>query len=328
MQLNSFYPLISRDQAYTQYTPRANYYETSLTSIIKPAADGYVPSNDKKALYEGPDAPNKCFDVPKDSVDVFNVVTGRRHLNEEEFPLPSHLQASIAQPDLSHKQVQVALNSTFQRHLEDAIIPGKGWEIWDEPQGLCDGTYNAVCNRYTKSDCVLYGHHDARGAIIGNEFSGWLVLNLKDLKEGVVVIKIHTWHTADESTRTKGWKAVNNGKRQRRRLGDPNTPTIMSNTTSYDDEHELTQSRNLMRSYDTPELPDGFVFEYAIDGKVTSLNKKQFLDKKKQIQRVVETMTLLDDPNFTKDAKDVEVAIRLKGSARDVVFGLSHIYYA
>jgi hypothetical protein len=83
-----------------------------------------------------------------------------------------------------------------------------------------------------------------------------------------------------------------------------------------------------MRSYDTPELPEGFEFEYAIDGKVTTLKKEEFLEKKKQPQRVVETLTILDDPKFTDKAKDVEVAVRLKGSGRSIVFGVSHVYWA
>ncbi|KAL7552043.1 hypothetical protein ACHAWF_015251 [Thalassiosira exigua] len=32
-----------------QYTPRAIFDENSLTSIVKPTADGYVPKNEKKA---------------------------------------------------------------------------------------------------------------------------------------------------------------------------------------------------------------------------------------------------------------------------------------
>ena len=83
-----------------------------------------------------------------------------------------------------------------------------------------------------------------------------------------------------------------------------------------------------MRSYETPTLPDTFLFEYAIDGKITTLTRDQFLEQKKQIQRVVETLTLLDDPSFTSDAKDVEVAVRLKGCGRACTFGVSHIYWA
>jgi hypothetical protein len=171
-----------------------------------------------------------------------------------------------------------------------------------------------------------------RGAIIGNEFSGWLVMTLKDLKEGIIVIKIHTWHYDSENTVTRGWTSVDNASK-RRRLGEQRNEVEddmaweMDASRQY---YEVDESgeRMLMRSYDTPELPDTFIFEYAIDGKITTLTRDQFLDQKKQIQRVVETLTLLDDPSFTSDAKDVEVAVRLKGCGRACTFGVSHIYWA
>jgi hypothetical protein len=305
----------------TQYTPRANYHEVALTSIIKPAPDGYVPTNDKKALYDGPDAHNPCTDIPEGSLDVFNVVTGRRQLNEDDFPLP-RWQLHEKEANFS----AIGPKRSPNRLLEGDIIPGKGWEVWEEPQGVCDGTYNVTCDRYTKSECVLLGHHDFRGAVIGNEFSGWLVMTLKDLKEGIIVLKLHTWHTAAESTLTEGWNSVDNARQ--RRLGESWIQWDDSSDPIQTDELEESGERMTMRSYDTPELPEEFVFEYAIDGKVTTLSKTEFLEQKKLLQRVVETITLLDDPNFTNEARDVEIAIRLRGSGRSVVFGVSHAYWA
>ena len=58
------------------------------------------------------------------------------------------------------------------------------------------------------------------------------------------------------------------------------------------------------------------------------MTKDEFLNEKKQIQRVVETLTILDDPNFTSDSKNVEIAIRLVGTGKDIVFGVSHVYWA
>jgi hypothetical protein len=49
---------------------------------------------------------------------------------------------------------------------------------------------------------------------------------------------------------------------------------------------------------------------------------------KHEVSRIVETWTLLDDPEFTNDPQDVEVAIRLRGSGRQLVFGVTHIYWA
>jgi hypothetical protein len=83
-----------------------------------------------------------------------------------------------------------------------------------------------------------------------------------------------------------------------------------------------------MRSYDTPDLPDTFVFEYAIDGKITALTRDQFLEQKKLVQSVVETITLLDNPGFTTVSKNVEIAIRMRGCGRECTFAVSHVYWA
>ena len=153
------------------------------------------------------------------------------------------------------------------------------------------------------------------------------MLTLDDLKEGIIVIKLHTWHIDSESTRTQGWTTVSNERHLRR--NDESVGDLTKEGVIFEDLNgEGLTHRDLMRSYDTPDLPETFVFEYAIDGKVTTLTKTEFLEKKKQLQRVVETLTLLDDPNFTSEAKNVEVAIRLRGCGRQCTFGLSHIYWA
>lgn len=270
-------------------------------------------------MYDGPDAHNVCYDLPEGAIDIFNVVVTRRRLNiaptgtEDTIPAEEMTEIAQVEPANAHS-AQV----TTRILVDDEVVPGKGWEIWGEPQGYCDGTYNAVCGLSTDNECALYGHHDARGGIIGNEFSGWLVLALKDLREGLIMIKLHTWHTPDESTMTKDWKSVNNeptGRRLRER-------SLVSEAISHD-ERSLA-----VRDTDTVELPDTFVFEYAIDGKVTSLSKAEFLEKNHHIQRVVEILTLLDDENFTPEPKDVEVAIRMKGCERICTFALTHIYWA
>jgi hypothetical protein len=276
--------------------------------LIKPAPDGYVPRNEKVALYEGPDVHIPAFDVPEGAVDVVAIVENRRR----------HLEQSSEEPDRSNVQSMKANQShKVARGLGDEIVPGKGWQVFDEPQGFCDGTYEAVCGRSTDNECILAGHHDGRGAVIGNEYAGWLVLQLTNVKEGIIVAKLHTWHFESENTRTAGWKAVNDERRLR---GE--TPALDENTYEY-------RERNLMRSYETPNLPDEFVFEYAINGKITTWNKTEFLEKKQQVQRVVETVTLLDDKDFFNgESQDVEVAIRLRGCGSSCVFGLSHIYWA
>ena len=164
-------------------------------------------------------------------------------------------------------------------------------------------------------------------------------MTLKALRQGIIVVKLQTWHVQEENPRARSWSTVD-GKR--RRLGE----SSVSEQESVDDREDMyfmgdlaypevdeaipiNPHRNVkMRNYDCPPLPDTFAFDYAINGKITTLNNTEFLERKKNLQRVVETLTLLDDPEFTKDEQDVDVAFRLRGAGRPIVFGISHIYWA
>jgi hypothetical protein len=287
-------------------------------------------------LYEGPDVHNPNFDVPEGEIDVASIVANRRKLTARH-PVDVQMD-SIAPPNVNEHVNILREHSKSRpgRQLDETITPGKGWEIIDEPQGLCDGTYEGQCGRSTNNNCFLNGHHCSRGAVIGNEFSGWLVMTLKDLRVGIIVLKLHTWHYPQEQLMTASWNTVNG---ERRRLGGlkrafsnaksehlyvaSDTSLIEANSTE-DDKHRSLK----MRSYETPELPDTFMFDYAVNGKITSLNGTEFMALKHEVSRIVETWTLLDDPEFTNDPQDVEVAIRLRGSGRQLVFGVTHIYWA
>jgi hypothetical protein len=96
----------------------------------------------------------------------------------------------------------------------------------------------------------------------------------------------------------------------------------------------VTKSSQQPRRRLEPPIPesfcDDFQFEYAIDGKITIINRKEFLETKHhQVQRVVETVTLLKDPNYTGgQEKEVEVAVRITGCARIKNFQFTHIYWS
>jgi hypothetical protein len=157
-------------------------------------------------------------------------------------------------------------------------------------------------------------------------------MTLKDVKEGIIVVKLHTWQIDAESTVTRGWKTVGNEPESRRlrENGREWLEEMKKETDGSRQHYEVDENgeRLLMRSYDTPDLPETFIFEYAINGKITTLSKAEFLKTKQQLQRVVETVTLLDDGSFTSEKMDVEVAIRMRGCGRQCTFGVSHIYWA
>merc|ERR1712113_761414 len=77
----------------------------------------------------------------------------------------------------------------------DVVVPGIGWSCDpDIPAGNCDGQYHSICGRKKDSKCLLSGHMDARGGLYGDGFSGWLVFDLPQVREGLVILKLETWH--------------------------------------------------------------------------------------------------------------------------------------
>lgn len=225
------------------------------------------------------------FDIAEGHVDVLAILN-----NGRKFP-----------GDTSPRQLSVYNESMDRRVVSNEIVSGKGHQL-DHPAGYCDGTYNAICKRTASNACLLNGHHDGRGGLKFNEYSGWIVMNLPKVTEGLIMIKMECWHWPEEVPITDGWTTVNNER------------------------NLLRQRRELKR--ESPKYCDDFHFEFAIDGKITSWNLEQFKEANKNIQRVVEVFTLLDDPAYVKEEKDVELAIRMRGCGNTKVFSLTHIYWA
>jgi hypothetical protein len=282
--------------------------------------------------YEGPDVHNTCYDTQHD-VDVLAVITGRRRLDELHQSEPS---SEWDEPEtfVMHEQIETkttpsqlptGLDIPSRQLAGSGIVPGKGWQVIGEPAGKCDGEYDSICGRQITSDCPLKGHHDERGYLGGTEYSGWVVMDIPDMKEGILMLKFWTWTKANSVTRTEGWTSVNNEKRMLRSAA-LNNQTFSTNVM--DDEYEYLDSETLPDQRRRLTLPDAFLFDYAINGKITTLNKDQFTEKLKSVQRVVDIITLLDDPNFTSATKNVEVAFRMRECGRECVLALTHVYWA
>jgi hypothetical protein len=175
----------------TEFTPRANPDSSSILSILKPAPDGFLPSLKEAMLYEGADVPNPSLMLPIDETDVLSIVMNRRRelfgwQKESDYKFQGAEDTNIIEtPDVS-KRVHLR-----RRMSDGAIVPGKGWEL-DSLPGTCDGSATAICGRQPSSDCLLYGHMNNEGGLIGNESSGWLVMNLSNVTEGIIMFKFET----------------------------------------------------------------------------------------------------------------------------------------
>jgi hypothetical protein len=159
---------------------------------------------------------------------------------------------------------------------------------------------------------LLYGHNDGRNGLLFDSYSGWIVMNIPDLKNGFIVIKFESRHATGAVKRTDGWTSVNNEEARYLLPGPSSLVPVNATAMSTADNTDWYYHRRLKQP--PPEFCDEFRFEYAIDGEVTSMNREEFLEKNKQVQRVVEMLILMNDPNFTGgQEKEVEVAIRMTG---------------
>lgn len=97
---------------------------------------------------------DECFAIPDGEIDVYSIVSGRRRLQDSVGVEPQLISFRD-----SIEQIQPTPTLNFNRSLESGITAGKGWEVWGEPAGYCDGTYNAVCSIQDNNECALQDHH-------------------------------------------------------------------------------------------------------------------------------------------------------------------------
>lgn len=292
-----------------EWTPRANLDRSSIRGIAKPAPNGYLPKHfleEEEGVYVGKEPKIPSQRVPKGEVNVAAVA--------RSLPKVERSRRVLGMRKLRYRSGHVILssNSTAQlrhRRLDDSkVIPGEGWSVTLGKQGFCDGTLNSQCGRRKSEQCLMSDHNDGRGTMMGDGLSGWLVLQLKDITEGLFLARMEPWQQYYSNPQTDGWTEVNNGRIEsdkiRRRLKKP-----------------------------PPPLPDDFRFEVAIDGELQySLNNTEFQAKGQTIGYNLWIACLWDDEEWAKSGKkqDVEFAMRIRGenSKRSSVMGISQVYFA
>ena len=334
----------------TEWTPRNDPYHTSIRSLIKPSSiSGYTPDTiDMEELaYRGRDPHIPTQRVPQGEIDVATVARSVPPRRKEDanskrrrlfFSLSSSSSSSSSssianlrrlwtKEGITHQPIfnshidgfsmDPPTNSTQQRLLQNnitSILPGEGWSVVGHPSGFCDGTSNSVCYRHKTFDCLMSGHNDGRGVLKGDALSGWLVLQLKDVTEGIFMARIEPWHDYYSNKRTEGWTEVNNG---------------ITNGSGGGNRRQIKKT--------PPPLPPEFRFEVAVNGVVISSgNETEALGPSKCSSPGynLKICVLWNDEDWAKEKRneDIEFAIRILGptgaAGRTANLGISHIYYA
>eukprot|EP00977_Amphora_coffeiformis_P003341 scaffold620_cov169-Amphora_coffeaeformis.AAC.11 len=189
-------------QGATQHTPRVGL---GITDIIKPGPGG-VPVNPEKMMYAGYDVHNTCFDPQGGDVpNIVAVVSGRRKLAELDSPVvfeddfllqdmpPQLAQAQAARLNAKekHKRELLQRHRRRQQTSSGSLETGAGWQVVGESPGQCDGTYTSICGRAASDTCPLLGQHDSQGQVRGDDSAGWLVLNLENVTQGLIMLGVN-----------------------------------------------------------------------------------------------------------------------------------------
>jgi hypothetical protein len=242
-------------------------------------------------IYESPDVYNPTIHPPLGEIDVLNIVE--------------------AGPDFKSVMDPQIYRDFYESTKDNSIIlkPGKGNSLHTfTGADRCDGTIDSWCNRAPGNACLMTGHNDGRHGLYMDGYSGWQIFKPL-VKFGYILVKFENWHPPNTAA-TMGWTSINNE-------GDDSTS---SNT--------ITDQSQRRLKYKPAEYCDEFHFEYAIDGKITSLNLTEFWIARKQTARVVEVVTLLKDPDYTGGKeREVEVGVRITGCKQVKTFSVTHLYY-
>jgi len=305
----------------TEWTPRYRGDESSIRRLLKPSPRGYVPAMlklESDQLYGGREARIPQQRIPKGEVDVAMIARSLPPRKKSRIlsTSTSSEETSTAATRRSghHRYSQISStwkmfrNETKQRTLgrrladePGPIVPaGEGWEVQGGNIGYCDGTSNAVCGRSKSSNCLMSGHNDERGTLVGDALSGWLVFNLKDVTQGLFLARMETWTPFESDTRTRGWTTINNEKR--RHLKAP-----------------------------PPPKPADYRVEIAVNGLVTkSMNETEFNELCIFPGYNLIICTLWDDEEraLKNEKEDVEFAFRMAGGGRKGIMGITHVYFA
>jgi hypothetical protein len=186
-----------------EWTPRNDPDRSSIRSLVKPSPGGYVPGVSTEVAYRGRDPRIPSQRVPRGEVDVAAIARslpprvgssgGRRTLSSSTSPQRYRRTGGDRDGNATLSRRRRRADSRF---LDSSIpppgkiVPGEGWSVQGHPSGFCDGTSNSVCDRPKSSNCLMSGHNDGRGHMEVDALSGWLVLRLTDVTEGLFIARV------------------------------------------------------------------------------------------------------------------------------------------
>lgn len=310
----------------SEWTPINRGYQNSISKRTKAAPNGYKPHVTAEALYEGVDILPPFWKVPEGHVDVHAIAIASTYAPSESDHawVDNNADDDAEEAESSRRMLRKAaterltVNGAFEstaievsgdeRHLTgDEVVPGQGWVVFEggseEVTGYCDGSpMSSDCKRSANRNCLLSGQNDGRTRVSGDSLSGWLIVTVPDVKEGLIFARMEWW-SPRRLPHTDGWTEVNNG-------------------IAYD------QDGGRLLGGKVEDWPDDFFVDIAVNGKIIkTYNYEEMKAKIGEIAYNESYYPLMDDKDVTGD---VELGIRLRSEKdpRVASMAVTHIYWA
>ena len=209
-------------QGRSLWGPRYDPMRSSLLTIMKPNVFGDVdPSIKTNAyvagpVYQPPDRPAPWMVPPDESEPFAPLIVPRRFLTpeEERDDRRGQLRTVHSKPHHGYRGNREATARALNVSVDsNGIMPCLGLQVSWGLQGVCDGSSHHWCDKIGGSSCLMTGSQDNRGTACFNSLSGWLVLDVKDVKHGFIGARMEAWGDTGADGATEGWTEVNNGGR-------------------------------------------------------------------------------------------------------------------
>ena len=167
-------------------------------------------------VYQPPDRPAPWMVPPDESEPFAPLIVPRRFLTpeEERDDRRGQLRTVHSKPHHGYRGNREAIARALNVSVNSNVItPCLGIQVNWGLQGVCDGSSHHWCDKIGGSSCLMTGSQDNRGTVCFNSLSGWLVLDVKDVKHGFIGARMEAWGGTGADGATEGWTEVNNGGR-------------------------------------------------------------------------------------------------------------------
>eukprot|EP00559_Dactyliosolen_fragilissimus_P005152 CAMPEP_0184858216 /NCGR_PEP_ID=MMETSP0580-20130426/3340_1 /TAXON_ID=1118495 /ORGANISM="Dactyliosolen fragilissimus" /LENGTH=931 /DNA_ID=CAMNT_0027354247 /DNA_START=120 /DNA_END=2915 /DNA_ORIENTATION=- len=355
----------------SEFTPINLGDQNSIRKHVKAAPNGYRPYIEDDQVYDGPDILSNAWKIPLGEVDVHAIAIATLYDKEEWVAKQNQNEGEeeenrryLLRTSNNHSQhpnrkdmTPTTVSNTPKIQSRQTAEspppqPGQGWSYVpfksDKKAGYCDGSSMITCGRSISYSCLNSGHNDGHATIAGDSLSGWLIVNVPNVREGLILMRSEWWSVRG-MTRTKDWKELNAGLTMAtspkffKEVEDEDEDMGNRSDETQEEVHVLPNdiynfnhqdSYHRMMGGNVPPLPNDFKFDVSINGKIVhSWNKDEFMKLSENVVYNVEILLLMNDQSFKTDSdlygSTVELGFRVSSKSDTTsAVGISHIYYA